>query len=421
MKKIFSLFVAFVMVVCCVLCLTACGEKKFKVGLICLHDESSTYDKNFIDSMYRALDELGLDKDQLELVTGVPEGNKCYETATELAATCKVVFADSFGHEDFMIQAAKENPNVLFCHATGTKAHTENLPNYYNAFASIYEGRYLAGVAAGLKLQEMMAAKPTTLPVVGYVAAWPYAEVISGYTAWYLGVRSIVPTATMKVTYTGSWYDEKLENAAATKLISAGCVIISQHADSMGAPKVCEGNKDSSGNPDPVPNVTYNGTTEADCPNSYVISSKIDWTPYYVKMIKAAMNNETVAEKDYTGTIQTGSVKLDAPGKKAAAAGTQAKLDEVKAQLLNGTLHVFDTSKFTVTTKGDGVNTFFNLNATVDANGHVTSYMADVDSDPAYTGDTEVVKDGYFHESEYRSAPYFDLIIDGVILIDEAQ
>ena len=411
MKKIFSLFVACLMVVCCVLCLTACGKKNFKVGLICLHDESSTYDKNFIDSMYRALDELGLDKDQLELVTGVPEGNECYEKAIELAATCKVVFADSFGHEDYMIQAAKEKTDVLFCHATGTKAHTEKLPNFYNAFASIYEGRYLAGVAAGLKLQEMMTAKPTTLPVVGYVAAWPYAEVISGYTAWYLGVRSIVPTATMKVTYTGSWYDEVKEKAAANKLIAAGCVLISQHADSYGAPNACE----TAG----VPNVTYNGTTEEKCPNTYVISSKIDWAPYYVKMIKAAMNNETVAEKDYTGTIFTGSVKLDAPGKKAAAAGTQAKLDEVKAQLLNGTLHVFDTSKFTVTTKGDGVNTFFNLNAKVDATGHVTSYMADVDSDPAYAGDTEVVYDGYFHESEKRSAPYFDLIIDGVILIDE--
>ncbi len=395
MKKIFSLFVAFVMVVCCVLCLTACGEKKFKVGLICLHDESSTYDKNFIDSMYRALEELGLEKNQLELVTGVPEGNDCYEKAVELAGTCKIVFADSFGHEDFMIQAAKEKPEVMFCHATGTKAHTEKLDNYFNAFAAIYEGRYLAGVAAGLKLQEMMTADPTTLPVVGYVAAWDYAEVISGYTAWYLGVRSIVPTATMKVTYTSSWYDFKAEKAAAQKLIDAGCVLISQHADSYGAPEACE----AAG----VPNVTYNGSTEEKCPNTYVISSKIDWTPYYVKMIKAAMNGEKVTEKDYTGTIATGSVKLDNPGAKAAAAGTATKLEEVKAQLAAGTLHVFDTNKFTV-------------------NGQkVTTYMADVDSDANFEGDTQVVDGGYFHESEYRSAPYFNLIIDGVIELDKPK
>lgn len=419
MKKIFSLFVAFVMVVCCAFCLVACGDEPapkkenpapdFKVGLICLHDESSTYDKNFIDSMYRALDEIGLDRDQLELVTGVGEDNTCYEKAVELAATCGVVFADSFGHEDFMIQAAKEKKDVLFCHATGTKAHTENLPNFYNAFASIYEGRYLAGVAAGLKLQAMIAANPSTKPLVGYVAAFPYAEVISGYTAWFLGVRSIVAEATMKVTYTSSWYDFDAEKAAANKLIQSGCVLLSQHADSYGAPEACE----TAG----VPNVTYNGTTEGKCPNTYIISSKIDWTPYYVMMINAAIKGEKVNEKDYTGTIATGSVKLDNPGKKAAAAGTAAKLEEVKAQLAAGTLHVFDTSKFTVSTFGNGVDTFFNLNATVDANGHVTAYMADVNSDPLYAGDTQVIKDGYFHESEYRSAPYFDLIIDGVSVI----
>ncbi len=420
MKKIFSLFVAFVMVVCCAFCLVACGEdngpKKenpapdLKVGLICLHDESSTYDKNFIDSMYRALDEIGLDRDQLELVTGVGEDNSCYEKAVELAATCSVVFADSFGHEDFMIQAAKEKTNVLFCHATGTKAHTENLPNFYNAFASIYEGRYLAGVAAGLKLKAMMEANQSTRPLVGYVAAFPYAEVISGYTSWFLGVRSIVPEATMKVTYTSSWYDFDAEKAAANQLIAAGCVLLSQHADSYGAPEACEAAN--------VPNVTYNGSTEGKCPNTYVISSKIDWAPYYVKMINAVIKGEKVAEKDYTGTIATGSVKLDAPGKKAAADGTQAKLDEVKAKLASGELHVFDTNTFTVSTFGDGRTTFFNLNATVDPVTHkVLGYMADVNSDPNYAGDTEAIKDGYFHESEYRSAPYFDLIIDGVEVI----
>ena len=412
MKKIFSLFVAFVMVVCCVLCLTACGKKEFKVGLICLHDESSTYDKNFIDSMYRALDELGLDREQLELVTGVPEGSECYEKALELAGTCKVVFADSFGHEPYMIQAAKEKPEVMFCHATGTKAHTEKLDNYFNAFAAIYEGRYLAGVAAGLKLQEMITANPTKHPLIGYVGAYPYAEVISGYTSFYLGVRSVVPTVQMEVTYTGSWYDFDKEKAAANKLIAAGCVLISQHADSYGAPEACE----AAG----VPNVTYNGSTEEKCPNTYVISSKIDWAPYYVKMIKAAMNGEKVTEKDYTGTIASGSVKLDNPGAKAAAAGTQAKLDEVKAKLASGELKVFDVDNFTVSTKGNGTTTFYNFNATVDPVTHkVTGYMADVDSDPAYAGDTQAISGGYFHESEYRSAPYFDLIIDGIILIDE--
>ena len=414
MKKFFKLVLVLVMCVCTVFALSACQSNKFKVGLICLHDESSTYDKNFIDAMYRAMEECGLKKRQVEIIVNVPEGNECYERAVELAATCKVVFADSFGHEDYMIQAAKENPEVMFCHATGTKAHTENLDNYFNAFAAIYEGRYLAGVAAGLKLQELLAANPTAEPKIGYVAAFPYAEVISGYTSFYLGVRSIVPLATMEVTYTNSWFAPEDEKAAAQKLIDRKCLVISQHADSMGAPTACE----KAG----VPNITYNVSTESDCPNTYVISSKIDWTPYYVKMIKAAMNGEKVTEKDYTGTIVTGSVKLDAPGAKAAASTTQAKLDEVKAKLQSGELHVFDTSTFTVSTFGNGTTSFFNLNATVDPVTHrVTSYMADVNSDPNYAGDTEAIHNGYFHESEYRSAPYFDLIIDGVVLIDELK
>ena len=389
-----------------------------KIGLICLHDNSSTYDKNFIDSMAAAVANLG-DRVAGDAIikTGVDESKDAYDAAKDLVKQgCNVIFADSFGHEPFILEAAQQYKNVQFCHATGTSAKVKDVANFHNAFASIYEGRYLAGYAAGLKLQAMVAGGQITAAnmdgtniKLGYVGAFPYAEVISGYTAWYLGVRSIVPEATMKVTYTSSWYDFDAEKAAANRLIQSGCVLLSQHADSYGAPEACE----TAG----VPNVTYNGTTEGKCPNTYIISSKIDWTPYYVKMINAAIKGEKVTEKDYTGTIATGSVKLDNPGKKAAADGTAAKLEEVKAQLAAGTLHVFDTSKFTVSTFGNGVDTFFNLNARVDANGHVTSYMADVNSDPLYAGDTEAIKDGYFHESEYRSAPYFDLIIDGVSVI----
>ena len=390
MKKLLSLVLVFAFV----FCLFGCGgDESFKVGLICLHDESSTYDKNFIDSMYRALEELGLEKTQLELVTGIPEQAECYDKASELAKTCDIIFADSFGHEPFIIQAAEENKDVWFCHSTGTKAHTQNLDNYFNAFASIYEGRYLAGVAAGMKLNEMIENGDITAEqaVIGYVGAFPYAEVKSGYTSFFLGARSICPSATMKVKFTGSWYDFDLEKTAAEALIkNENCVLISQHADSYGAPNACE----TAG----VPNVSYNGTTAAQCPETYIVSSKIDWTPYYVKMIKAKMNGEEVKESDYTGTLETGSVKLDAVGKNAAA-GTQEKIDEVKAKLQDGTLHVFDTNTFTV--KGQKLE----------------SYLADVDDMGDFKGETEVVKDGYFHESEYRSAPYFDIDIDGITLL----
>ena len=375
--------------------MSSCGEGTFKVGLICLHDDSSTYDKNFIESMYRAIDNLGLDRSQLELVTGIREDNSCYETATELAATCDIIFADSFGHEQFMMRAAQENPDVYFCHSTGTRAHTSNLNNYFNAFASIYEGRYLAGVAAGMKINEMIN-NGTITPEqakVGYVGAYPYAEVVSGYTSFFLGVRSEVPSATMYVRYTSEWYDYDKEKSAAEALIETDkCILISQHADSYGAPQACEEKG--------VPNVSYNGSTAAECPNTYVVSSKIDWTPYYEKMISAKLNNQVITEKDYVGTLATGSVKLDAVGA-CAAAGTQEKLDSVKAQLIAGTVKVFDTSKFTV----GGVQ--------------LESYLADVDDFGDFQPETNVISNGYFHESEYRSAPYFDLRIDGITEYNE--
>lgn len=392
MKK----FLAIVLCLLMVASLAACtggqeGEKKVKVGFICLHDEQSTYDKNFIDAAKEACANLGV---EAVIKTNVGEDNACKEAASELAdAGCIAVFADSFGHEDYMIEAAKEHPNVQFCHSTGTKAHTENLPNYHNAFAAIYEGRYLAGVVAGMKLNEMIESGKITADQakIGYVGAWTYAEVISGYTSFFLGARSICPSATMVVTFTGSWYDPTLEKEGAQTLINDGCVLISQHADSMGAPSACE----EAG----VPNVSYNGSTIAAGPNTYLVSSRIDWAPYYEYAIKATMNGETIPA-DWTGTIETGSVKLTELNESVVAAGTADKLKEIEAELKAGTRHVFDTATFTV----EGAA--------------LTSYMADVDSDAAFEKDTEVIKDGYFHESEFRSAPYFDLTIDGITLLN---
>ena len=366
----------------------------FKVGFIFLHDENSTYDLNFINAAKAACEELGLTEEQYILKTNVPEGQECADTAADLVDSgCKVIFADSFGHEDFMIEVAKEHPEVQFCHATGTKAHTEGLDNYHNAFASIYEGRYLAGVAAGMKLNEMIEAGEFTAEEakIGYVGAYTYAEVVSGYTSFFLGARSICPTATMDVTFTGSWYDETAEKEAATKLIDGGCKLISQHADSMGAPTACE----NAG----IPDVSYNGSTKDACPNTFIVSSRIDWTPYFKYAIQNTINGEAI-DTDWTGTLATGSVVLTEVNEQAAAEGTQAKIDEVKAQLESGEIHVFDTASFTVEGK------------TLD------SYQADVDTDEAFTPDTEVIADGYFHESEFRSAPCFDLQIDGITLLD---
>ena len=382
---------------------TALSLSNIKVGLICLHDKSSTYDKNFIVAMEEVQRELGLSNEQVIIKTGIPEGVECFNAAEEMvAAGCNVIIADSFGHEAYMIQAAKKYPNTLFCHATGTKAHTEKLPNYVNAFASIYEGRYLAGVVAGMKLKEMLDAGTVTSAKVGYIGAFTYAEVISGYTSWFLGVRSIVPTATMAVTFTGSWYDETAENNAAKKLINDnGCVLISQHADSMGAPNACE----EAG----VPNVSYNGSTYDACPDTFLVSSRINWAPYYKYVIESKIAGKTTAEigYDYVGTIATGSVQLTALGD-AVAAGTQAKLDEVKAGLADGSIKVFATNTFTVTTR----------NGDVETSAPLTTYLADVDDMGDYQGETEVIANGEFQESKFRSAPYFDLDIDGITLLD---
>ena len=398
MKKFFAIMMILVLS----LSLVSCGKKQeedtpetptFKVGFIFLHDENSTYDLNFINAAVAACEELGV---EYVLRTNVPETEKCYETAAELADSgCSVVFADSFGHEDYMISAAKEFPDVWFCHSTGTKAHTENLPNYFNAFASIYEGRYLAGIAAGMKLNEMIANGEFTAEEakIGYIGAFTYAEVISGYTSFFLGARSICPSATMEVTFTGSWYDETAEKEGANKLIDDGCVLISQHADSMGAPTACE----TAG----VPNVSYNGSTKDACPNTFIVSSRIDWTPYFKLAIESKMNGKSIPT-DYTGTIATGSVVLTEVNDKAAAAGTSEAIETAKKALEAGTLHVFDTDTFTV------------------GGEKLSSYLADVDTDPAYTPDTEVIESGYFNESAKRSAPYFDLQIDGITLLDTA-
>lgn len=408
MKKIVSVVLAVMMAVALCFGIASCTNeilpeqgfepvalKDVKVGLICLHDTSSTYDKNFIDAMYRALDELGMSRDQLVMYTGIDEKAVCYDTAKKCVNEgCQVVFADSFGHEDFMIQAANEFPNVRFCHATGTKAHTEELNNYSNAFASIYEGRYAAGVAAGMKLNEMIAAGTITADqaVMGYVGAYTYAEVMSGYTSFFLGAKSVCPSVTMKVKFTGKWYDYDLENAAAKALISDGCVLISQHADSYGAPEACE----AAG----VPNVSYNGSTASVGPNTYIVSSKIDWTPYFVYMIQCVVDGEQIAT-DWTGSVASGSVKLEPVNATAAAAGTQEAINALLAEFKAGTKNVFVCDNFTV------------------GGQKLTSYLADVDTDKDYTKDTEVIKDGVFYESTERSAPYFDIQIDGISFLGD--
>ena len=398
MKKLFALVLALAL---CLSAFSFTAMAEFdgvKLGVILLHDEDSTYDLNFINGVNEAIAILGLTEDQVIIKRNIPESNECYEAALDLVDEgCTIIFANSFGHETYVLQAARECPDVQFCHATGTMAHTEGLANFHNAFAAIYEGRYLAGIAAGMKLNELKAAGKLKgeMPMIGYVGAFTYAEVISGYTSFYLGAKSVCPDVQMKVQFTGSWYDEKEEKTAAEALINAGCDLISQHADSMGAPTACE----NAG----IPNVSYNGSTIASCPNTFIVSSRINWAPYFQYIVNQVAAGEAIAT-DWTGTIATGSVVLTDVNTAAAAAGTVEAIAEAKAAFEKGEIKVFNTVADNFITVGGA---------------KLDSYIADVDTDAAFTPDTEVVADGYFHESEFRSAPYFDVRIDGIELMNQ--
>lgn len=422
MKKVLSLVLAVAVIATLCIALVACGETPaaetakgelvlpeyegltnanyffpadFKFGLITLHDDASTYDKNFIDAAKAAAKYWGLADSQLIIRSGVEEGAQCTEVANQLVAQgCDVIMADSFGHEDFMIAAAEANPTVQFCHATGYKAAIENLPNYHNAFAAIYEGRYLAGIAAGMKMKaDIEAGKYTAAQAkIGYVGAFTYAEVISGYTSFYLGAKSIVPQVTMDVKFTGSWYDPTAEKEAAEALIASGCKLISQHADSMGAPGACE----AAG----IPNVSYNGSTISACPDTFIVSSRIDWAPYMIYIMAKTLKGEAI-DNNYTGTLATGAVKLTNLNGNVVGQDVVDAVVAARTKIGNGTLKVFDTSKFTV--NGQTLTEYYPF-AAKDDNGNIIAGQEG----------QNVVSGGEFKESFYQSAPYFDLAIDGI-------
>ena len=404
MKKALSLILAVLMLISATLAFASCGKDAedvkgmsesplaipelkadfevpadFKIGFICLHDESSTYDLNFINAVLRYQEALGLQNDQVIIKRNIEETEKCYEAARDLVTQgCDIIFANSFGHEPYIAQAAAEFPEVQFCHATGVTAADKGLANFHNAFASIYQGRYLAGIAAGLKLNEMIEAGTITAEEakMGYVGAYTYAEVISGYTSFYLGAKSVCPSVTMDVQFTGSWYDVTSEKNAAEALIARNCVLISQHADSMGAPGACE----AAG----IPNVSYNGSTYDACPETFIVSSAINWAPYYMYITKCFSTGADI-EANWCGGIEEGSVVLTGINLDVAAEGTVEAINKAIAEFKAGTLKVFNTANFTV-------------------GGQALVH--------------DLVSDGYFHESEAISAPSFNIEIDGITLLN---
>ena len=399
MKKIVALVLALVMCLAVTVSMAdGIAKEDIKLGVILLHDELSTYDLNFINGARAAAEKLGLGEDQLIIYRNKPESAECAEAAEEAIEDdgCNMVFFDSYGHQFYTDDVVTKHPEVEFYHATGDLAHLKGFSNMQNAFATIFEGRYLAGIAAGMKLNEIKEAGKLKgeVPMMGYVGAYTYAEVVSGYTSFYLGAKSVCPDVIMKVQFTGSWYDEKEEKAAAEALIAAGADLISQHADSMGAPTACE----DAG----IPNVCYNISTKEACPDTYLIYSRINWEPYFEYIINKRIAGEDV-ETDWTGDMNTESVIVADLNEAVAAAGTKEALEKAEAEIKAGTLHVFDTAtEGFITVNGEPVPEDYKP------------------ADDGYTAEsTPVVRDGYFHESEFRSAPYFDLRIDGIELLNE--
>ncbi|MBP5183670.1 MAG: BMP family ABC transporter substrate-binding protein [Lachnospiraceae bacterium] len=415
MKRITALFLAAVMIVLSAASLTACGNKTsdFKVGVILVGDATEGYTKAHIDGIQAAAKKLGLADSQIEWKYSVPETSDCANAAEDLVDKgCKIVISNSYGHQNYMAEVAPKYPDVTFVAMTGDFAAISGIANLCNAFTKVYESRYVSGVVAGLKLKELLDkgtvskdATPNAYDAdgnikIGYVGAYPYAEVVSGYTAFFLGIRSVVSNVSMSVQYTKSWFNYEDEKTVANALIDSGCVIIGQHADSTGAPTACE---DAVKNGKVVFSVGYNVDMLQAAPTAALTSATNNWEVYYEHAIKTVMDGKKL-EQDWAQGYESNSVAITALGK-SAAEGTQAKVDEVVAAIKGGTLHVFDLKTFTVG------------GAAISSNIVDFSYMDFSGATPrvVYQGQQqETVKNGYVEESVLRSAPYFSIRIDGI-------
>ena len=420
MKKFLAMLLALTMA----LSLAACGEKKeeapaeapaetpaeestvsdVKIGLICVHDINSGYDAAHIEGLTAACEELGIDVDtQVVFKYNIPEDETCQDTAVDLAEQgCTIIFSDSYGHQMHMQAAAEEYPDVTFVACTGDLAANSGLSNYKNMFPYTYESRYVSGVVAGMKLKELMDAGTVTDPYVGYVGAYPYAEVVCGYTAFLLGIQSIVPEAHMDVQYTNSWYDPSKEAETANALMARGCVIIGQHADSTGAPSAVQEALEKG---TVAYSVGYNIDMLSVAPDAALTSAQNNWSVLYKHMLEEFMAGEELPT-DFACGYADGAVMISALGG-SCAEGTQEAVDAAWAGIKDGSLKVFDTSKFTCQPAADG-------SYQVDADGHVTSAFG-LDTNGDWVNDAgEAIEDGAFVESVLRSAPYFSLRIDGI-------
>ena len=370
------------------------------IGMICIHDQNSGYDVAHIDGLTAACEALGIDVDsQVIFRYNIAEDETCEDTAIDLAEEgCDIIFSDSYGHQTYMLSAAEQYPDVTFVACTGDQAGVAGLDNFKNIFPYTYESRYVSGVVAGMKLKELMDAGTVTDPYVGYVGAFPYAEVVCGYTAFLLGIQSQVPEAHMDVQYTNSWYDLTAEAEAANALMARGCVIIGQHADSTGAPSAVQSAREAGTN---AYSVGYNIDMLSVAPEAALTSAQNNWSVLYQATLQHMLDG-TEIPADYATGHADGAVMISTLGD-SCAEGTQEAVDAAWAGIDDGSLKVFDTSKFTV--GGAPVESYTFNSSIVDFTTGNTIYEGQ---------EYETIVDGAFQESVFRAAPYFDIRIDGI-------
>jgi basic membrane protein A len=378
-----------------------------KVGVILIGDETEGYTKAHIDGIKAAAEKLGIPAENIKFKYSINESELVVDKANELYSEgCRLIMSNSYGHQDYMIEAAQEHTDAYFVAVTGDKATNaveQGITNLSNAFNDVYQSRYVSGVVAGLKLKELIDEGELTKEKhpenfdadgnikIGYVGAFNYAEVISGYTSFFLGIRSVVPNVSMEVYYIGSWFDFDKDKTAATDFINKGCVIIGQHSDSTGAPTAVEAAFDAG---KLVFSVGYNVSMLDTAPDTALTSATNNWAVYYEYAFATYINGGKIAT-DWAAGFEADAVSITELGTNCAA-GTGEYVANVINQLKAGTLHVFDTSKFTYEGKK-----------------LTWAYATDTDFNWVYDADN-VISDGYYHESYVRSAPHFSIIIDGI-------
>jgi len=326
LKKLLS----FILVIAMVLSFTACGTKDkessktnsdFKVAVIHIGDPADGAGYTFahdqgIVAMQAAL---GLSDEQVIRKNNVNDTDAvAIRTAMEecIEEGAKIIFGTSWGFMDTMDQLATEHPDVIFSHGSGYMNNGKNMNNY---FGRIYQARYLAGIAAGMKSESNM---------IGYVAAMPVdnSEVTGGINAFAIGVESVNPDAKVYVKVTNTWLDPTLEGQAAEALLDMGCDVIAQHGDTT-APQMAAQNRGVWG-------CGYNSDMTKDAPKAHLTAPIWNWGVYYTKAAKAVMEG-TWTNENYYGGMDDGLIDIS-PLSANCAEGTQAAIDAAKKEILDG-------------------------------------------------------------------------------------